>query len=252
MITPTTLGFIWALSQAVAPPLPMPEGEIRTFDGIEFVWCRAGRFTMGTDTGYFDERPARQIHITEGFFIGRYEITQEQWMKVMGENPSTFSDPGLPVDTITHIQAMEFAEKLSEATGARYRLPTEAEWEFACRAGTQTKYSFGDEVEALGDHAWFRENSAETTHVPGEKKPNPWGIYDMHGNVAEWCSDWYVSGYDPDDTTDPKGPDQIRDAVVRGGSWADSPGYLKSSARFRMNFIFARNHIGLRLVREKD
>ena len=252
MLTTCAIGMIWALSQGVAPEAPRPGGFEREFDGMMFVWIPDGRFTMGTDTGYFDERPARKVHITKGFWLGKYEVSQEEWEAVMGANPSTFEGDNLPVETITHTEAIEFCEKLSEKTGAVYRLPTEAEWEYACNAGTHTKYNFGDDKAELGDHAWYDKNSDGTTHPRGTKERSPWYLHDMHGNVAEWCSDWYVAGYDPEDTTDPQGPEQVRDAVIRGGGWSDSAGYLRTGARFRLNFIFARSHIGLRVVREDE
>lgn len=247
------LVFTAAVVAAEATTAPREAGDTATFDGISFVWCPPGTFTMGTDFGYFDERPAREITISKGFWIGQYEITQEQWSEVMGKNPSSnVAGESLPVETVTYLDAKAFAEKLSDDSGAAYRLPTEAEWEYACRAGTTTKYSFGDSGDDADAYAWYRVNSAGGPQSVGEKKPNAWGIYDMHGNVAEWCQDWYQAGYDPDDTVDPQGPEQIRDAVVRGGGWPDSVGYLRSGARYRMNFIFARNHIGLRIVREAE
>ncbi|RPH90712.1 MAG: serine/threonine-protein kinase pkn1, partial [Chroococcales cyanobacterium metabat2.561] len=160
----------------------------------EMVDIPAGKFNMGSNE-YEDEKPIHQV-IVPAFQIGKYPVTQAQYQAVMGNNPSRFSgNPQNPVESVTWFNAQAFCEKLSQLTGKNYRLPTETEWEYACRAGTETLFSFGDDREQLGDYAWFDGNSNNTTHPVGEKQPNPWEIYDMHGNVWEWCADQHHENY---------------------------------------------------------
>jgi formylglycine-generating enzyme required for sulfatase activity len=154
--------------------------------------------------------------------MGVTEVTQAQWKAIMRHNPSKFKGDDLPVENVTWNGAVEFCKRLSHISGKRYRLPTEAEWEYACRAGSQTRYYFGDEPSQLGEHAWYSENSDGKTHPVGQTKPNAFGLYDMHGNVAEWCSDIWDHRYykrspsvDPHNTTGP-----ILFRVFRGGSWS--------------------------------
>jgi formylglycine-generating enzyme required for sulfatase activity len=194
---------------------------------MEFVLIPAGRFMMGDDKEY-SAKPAHRVTITQPFYLGKYEVTQEQWEAVMGNNPSRFKGPKNPVEMVSWQGCQDFMAKLNEkswAGGARFSLPTEAQWEYACRAGTTTQWSFGDDRGKLGDYAWWGGNAAETTHPVGQKKPNAWGLYDMHGNVFEWCADWYRR-YEPGDQTDPVGPDSGDNGdlptgshVLRGGSW---------------------------------
>ena len=158
--------------------------------GIRLKLLPAGTFWMGEDLD------AHKVTLTQPFYLGVYEVTQEQYERVMGKNPSNFKGPQNPVEKVSWDDAVEFCRKLSElpeekAAGRIYRLPTEAEWEYACRAGTTTKYSFGDSESELGEYGWFDKNSDRKTHPVGQKQPNKWGLYDMHGNVWEWCSDWY-------------------------------------------------------------
>ena len=168
---------------------------------LEMVDIPAGKFNMGSNQ-YEDEKPIHEV-IVPAFQIGKYPVTQAQYQAVMGYNPSIaayyplkFSgNPQNPVESISWFNAQAFCENLSQLTGKNYRLPTETEWEYACRAGTETLFSFGDDKDKLGDYAWFRANSNNTTHPVGEKQPNPWGIYDMHGNVWEWCADEYHESY---------------------------------------------------------
>jgi formylglycine-generating enzyme required for sulfatase activity len=167
---------------------------------MEFVLMPAGTFTMGSPASdpnaYDDEKPAHQVTISKPFYMGKYEVTQAQWKAVMGSenNPSYFKGDSLPVDHVSWRDVQEFIQKLNrreeQASGVFCRLPTEAEWEYAARAGTTTLYSFGDDAAELDDYAWYAGNADHTSYPVGQKKPNAWGLYDMHGNVSEWCQDW--------------------------------------------------------------
>jgi len=184
---------------------------------VELKLLPAGTFTWGT------EARSHQVTLTKPFYLGEYEVTNAQWMRVMGSVPSKSQDDDRPVEQVSWKDVMEFCRKLSalpeeRKAGRVYRLPTEAEWEYACRAGTTTRYSFGNEMSRLDEYGWFDGNSDSQTHPVGQKKPNRWGLYDMHGNVWEWCSDW--SGGHPNGAlTDPKGPSSGSSRIIRGGSW---------------------------------
>ncbi len=179
------------------------EAEIRVdlVDGVamELVLIPAGEFLMGSPESEWarrsNEGPQHLVKITKPFYLGKYEVTQEEWEAVMGSNPSRRKGPRRPVVGITWQGCREFIEKLNEQSGdsrLEFRLPFEAEWEYACRAGTTTAWSFGDDPHDLEHYAWFIGNSERQTHPVGQKKPNPWGLYDVHGNVSEWCADCYV------------------------------------------------------------
>ena len=198
--------------------------------GMHFVPIPAGTFTMG------DGEHAHKVTLTQSFHLGQHEVTQEQYEKVMGATPSNFKGPQNPVEKVSWDDAVEFCRKLSElpeekAAGYVYRLPTEAEWEYACRAGTTTEYSFGDSASELGAYAWYDENSGKTTHPVGGKQANPWGLYDMHGNVWEWCQDWY-GDYPSGSVTDPTGAVSGSSRVLRGGSWFNNSDYCLSANRY--------------------
>jgi formylglycine-generating enzyme required for sulfatase activity len=267
--------------------------------GMKFVRIPKGSFMMGsppTEEGSFDEERQHEVTLTKGYYLGVFEVTQAQYERVMGINPSEFQGERIaeripakkhpitgrtiqeeqivpvdssdyPVEQVQWKNAVEFCKKLSELpvekkAGRVYRLPTEAEWEYACRAGSKTAYSFGDSSKLLSDYAWFGENSGikrldsqilwnrlrsnrheyhETimssggsTHPVGGKKPNAWGLYDMHGNVWEWCSDWY-GDYPKDAEIDPVGPVQGDLRVCRGGNWYYVAELCRSSARYAFN-----------------
>ena len=223
---------------------------------LEMVDISASKFNMGSNE-YEDEKPIHEV-IVPAFQIGKYPITQAQYEAVMGNNPSRFSgNPQNPVETVTWFDAQEFCEKLSKLTGKNYRLPTEAEWEYACRAGTETRFSFGDEENELGDYAWFRTNSNNETHPVGEKLPNPWGICDMHGNVWEWCADQHHENY-------VNKPENIKEngsiawadnnitnqssRILRGGSWFHIPVKSRSASREKYDADDGFNDIGFRVV----
>ena len=173
---------------------------------MEFVLILPGSFTMGSDKGQqSDEKPAHKVTLTKPFYLGKFEVTQEQWEKVMGSNPSNFKGPKLPVEQVSWNDCQSFLAKLQEkSNGQKFALPTEAQWEYACRAGSTGDYCFGDGDANLGEYAWYSSNAGNQTHPVGGKKPNAWGLYDMHGNVCEWCND--ASGsYSSGAVSDPMG-----------------------------------------------
>jgi len=195
----------------------------------EMILILASSFLMGSEEddsqAYADERPQHQVTITQSFYIGKYLITQEQYQAVMGNNPSNFKKGGkYPVEYVGWNDAQEFCKRLSDMTGKIYRLPSEAEWEYACRAGTQTNYYYGNDKSQLGEYAWYDKNSNSQTQAVGQKKPNKWGLYDMLGNVWEWCEDDWHDNYKgaPNDgrawiDNDNRSHSEYR--TVRGGSW---------------------------------
>jgi formylglycine-generating enzyme required for sulfatase activity len=189
---------------------------------IELVNIPAGSFMMGDDDGYDDEKPAHRVTL-KAFQMSKYPITQKQYQLVMGSNPSIFkSDENCPVEGVSWYDAMEFCEELSKRIGQKVKLPTEAQWEYACRAGSTGKYCFGDDVSQLRNYAWYNGNSGDEPHPVGEKLANSWGLYDMHGNVCEWCEDvWHenYNGAPTDGSAWLTGGEQHK--RVRGGSWND-------------------------------
>ncbi len=209
----------WGLRAAVTPAEGAPPAELvlDLGDGVtmELVYIKPGKFIMGgerTTDGRFDcvEVPKHEVTLTRGYYLGKYEVTQAQYEAVMGNNPSRSSKgPDFPVDNISEQDAREFCQKLAGMTGQAARLPTEAEWEYAARAGTDTTWSFGDDASKLGEYAWYAGNSDGKSHPVGQKKPNPWGLYDMYGNVYERISDVYNRNYYAlGPKTDPTGPSQ--------------------------------------------
>jgi formylglycine-generating enzyme required for sulfatase activity len=198
----------------------------------------SGKFMMGSPKDEKDredsEGPQREVTISKPFYMGVYAVTQEQYEQVMGKNPSNFKGAENPVENVSWNDAAEFCKKLSQKTGTSVRLPTEAEWEYACRAGSKTRFSYGDDNDYanLGDYAWYGQNSDNKTHPVGQKKPNAFGLYDMHGNVWEWCSDWY-GAYEDKAQTDPTGPASGSARVLRGGGWIYDPQVCRSAYRAR-------------------
>lgn len=205
--------------------------------GMEFVLIPAGEFMMGAPSGEEgredNEGPVHKVTIKEPFYLGKFEVTQDQWRKVMGSNPPGSKGDNYPVGFISWDYVQEFIEKLNEMEGTKkYRLPTEAEWEYACRAGKTTRYYFGDDESKLGDYAWYRENSDSKTHPVGQKNPNPWGLYDMHGNVLEWCQDSWHDNYDSAPSDGSAWEDGNRSyRVIRGGSRHCGTSYCRSAVR---------------------
>ncbi len=219
--------------------------------GMDFVLTRPGEFTMGSSRREpgreGDEGPRHQVRITRGFYMGAHEVTQEQYAEVMERNPSKFSGAQNPVDQVSWNDAVEFCARLSRKEGRTYRLPTEAEWEYTCRAGSTTAYCYGDDPAQLGEYAWYEGTSGEKTHKVGLKQPNAWGLYDVHGNVWEWCQDWY-GDYTRGAGEDPVGAASGVYRVVRGGSWFDYPLAFRSASRGRNSPSVRSDDHGLRVV----
>jgi formylglycine-generating enzyme required for sulfatase activity len=232
--------------------------------GMKLVYIRAGEFMMGSSSNVRrEESPRHKVRITQGFYIGATEVTQEQWKAIMSTTiaqqrdklDSIFSLVGQgeshPVYFISWKEATEFCERLGRAEGRHYRLPTEAEWEYACRAGSGASYSFGDEESLLAEYDWYSENSGRQTQRVGQKRPNAWGLYDMHGNVSEWCRDWYEKNYySTSPVTDPQGPVGGERRVVRGGDWVMTAIAARCASRGSLSPETRDNATGLRVVLE--
>jgi formylglycine-generating enzyme len=249
--------------QTVAP-IPPQKGA-----GQEMVQINGGRFVMG-DKEQVDA-PPHEVTI-DSFMIDKYLVTQEQFQKVMGSNPSRWKGDKNPVEQVRWSDAVKFCNKRSELEGLQvcydleswkcnfeatgYRLPTEAEWEYACRAGTTTAYFFGDSPAKLGDYGWFEKNSGGHPRPVGQKQPNPWGLYDMCGNVWEWCNDFYKVDYYPEaPQSNPRGPENGETKVVRGGAWRFSDENCRSGYRYNespgyADVCFGYDIYGFRCVRK--
>ena len=229
--------------------------ELRNSLGMEFVLIEPGTFEMGspeTESGRFDEEgPVHELTISQPYYLGKTEVTQEQWQAVMGSNPSRFSDCGgnCPVERVSWEDAQEFIAALNRQEGVTvYRLPTEAEWEYAARAGTRTAYSFGDDAAHLGAYAWYGDNTDFEPHPVGQKRPNGWGLHDMHGNVWEWVADRY-GAYPRDAVTDPRGANSGAARVYRGGGWSDTARVCRVAPRLRDSPGYRFFDLGFRLAR---
>ncbi|MDR1947004.1 MAG: formylglycine-generating enzyme family protein [Desulfovibrio sp.] len=211
-----------AAHRAGASSPPARDKGITNSIGMEFALIPAGSFIMGSDA-FDDERPPHEVRIAKPFYLGRYEVTQEQWEAVMEGNPSWFRGRTRPVEQLFWTDAQEFIMRLNRKEGHdRYRLPTEAEWEYAAGAGNGVACPDGD--PARPDRcAWYGGNSGYETHPVGEKEPNAWGLYDMQGNVWEWVQDWYAGNYYAGSpSVDPPGPSSGTLRAKRGGSWSDT------------------------------
>ena len=262
-----------------SPSIPLPKlkatGKTLTNSiGMKLTLIPKGTFMMGappTEPDSSDDETQHVVTLTKDFYLGMYEVTQAEYQKVMGTNPSDFKGDKVaerhpqtgrvvkkvdsanhPVESVSWEDAVAFCKKLSDlpeekAAGRVYRLPTEAEWEHACRAGSTTSYSFGEDRQEVREYAWINSNSGSRTHPVVEKKPNAWGLYDMQGNVWEWCSDWY--GPYPDvPTTDPVGPSTGSFRVRRGGGWYDVATYCRSASRYWPYPSLQSNFLGFRVA----
>ncbi len=253
-------GIIAAILLFVTFPASAGQETHKNSIGMEFVLIPSGSFMMGAhefEKGGKDEKPRHKVTISKAFFIGRYEVTQEQWMAVMGSKPSKFQARKKPVEQVSWDDVQEFIRKLNRKEGTdRYRLPTEAEWEYAARAGSEDAYCYGDDPDAeqLHKYAWYDKNSGRKTKTVGKLKPNAWGLYDMHGNVWEWCQDLYDSEYDSEyyansPSTNPKGPSSGSYRVFRGGSWLNSAWECRSAHRYYYSPDARSYSRGFRLAR---
>jgi formylglycine-generating enzyme required for sulfatase activity len=202
---------------------------------MKLVLVPAGKFVMGSPDGEQDrqpnEGPQRDVIISRPFYMGIYEVTQDQYEAVMGINPSQSKDAAKPVENVSWEDAMDFCKRLSQKTGKTVNLPTEAQWEYACRSGSKTRFSFGDDDKQLIYYAWYESNSGKTTHPVGLKKPNAFGLYDMHGNVCEWCSDWYAGSYVNAQEKDPTRPNSGEYRVQRGGGFCFIARFCRAAIR---------------------
>ena len=216
---------------------------------IKMVQLPGGTFTMGTNRGQSKARPAHKVTVSP-FLISKYEITQGQYVVLMRKNPSlNRGNKRLPVDNVSWYDCQKFIEKLNELEGKEvYRLPTEAEWEYACRAGSDGSYCFGSNEGMLSEYAWYSVNSKKRSHPVGKLKPNAWGIYDMHGNVWEWCLDWY-SKYTTTPQDNPRGAANSKFKIFRGGSFMMSGMQCSSFYRSGTEPKKHGRSIGFRIVR---
>lgn len=228
---------------------------------IKMVSVENGKFKMGSMSEEDDEKPVHTVILSKPFWIAVFETTQKQYQTLMGDNPSRFNDPEKPVDSVSWNDAVIFCERLTEKEKAAgrlpenyiYRLPTEAEWEFACKNGTDNiRFAFGDSQSILPEYAWYSKNSKESTHKAGNKKTNALGIYDVHGNVWEWCLDWYDDSYKKGIVKDPKGPIQGTEKIAKGGSWRSQGHLCRSGYRAFFSPSDTMDYVGFRIVLAKD
>lgn len=227
-------------------------GEVRELTRlkIKFCWCPPGTFQMGSSAdapGHLLNETQFDVTFSNGFWMQQTELTQNQYEQLMGSNPAFFKGPQNPIESLTWTEATEFCRRLSELppekkAGNRFRLPTEAEWEYACRAGSTTDFCYGDDEAGLEEYAWYHKNSGRTTHPVAKKLANAWGLHDMHGNVSEWCQDFY-GAYPRNAVTDPRGPESGDKRVLRGGGWFFVPMYARSA--HRNAYVPSARYVGL-------
>jgi formylglycine-generating enzyme required for sulfatase activity len=240
------------------PSVPKPVALPKTYTnsiGMAFVLIPSGSFMMGSDKAKDsdaenNEMPQHRVTISKPFYMGKYEVTQEQWEAVMGRNRSGYGSDNNPVENVSWDEVQEFIRELNQKEGInRYRLPTEAEWEYAARAGSETRYSFGDDRVQLGRYAWYSYSFGSGTRPVGQRQPNAWGLYDVHGNVLEWVSDWYDADYYlKSSSIDPYGPSSGSYRVIRGGSWFSKAGYCRSAYRGIYSPDYRDYYLGFRLA----
>jgi len=257
------------------PDVPGNQPNVLTNSiGMKLVLIPKGTFMMGSppdEKGSEEDERRHEVTISRDYHLGMHEVTQAQYKKIMGKNPSHFQGDAVaerhpetgrvvkdvdsanhPVEQVSWEDAVEFCQRLSalpeeKKAGRVYRLPSEAEWEYACRAGSQMAYSFGSDEKSLVNFGWCGPNSKGMTHAVGLKKANAWGLYDMHGNVFEWCADWY-GVYPKGSATDPRGPEDGSIRVSRGGCWFNDAVYCRSADRLRFDPSFRSNFLGFRVA----
>jgi len=257
------------------PDVPGNQPKVLTNSiDMKLVLISKGTFMMGSppdEKGSEEDERRHEVTISRDYHLGMHEVTQAQYKKIMGKNPSHFQGDAVaerhpetnrvvkdvdsanhPVEQVSWEDAVEFCQRLSalpeeKKAGRVYRLPSEAEWEYACRAGSQMAYSFGSDEKSLVNFGWYDSNSKGMTHAVGLKKANAWGLYDMHGNVFEWCADWYGE-YPKGSATDPRGPEVGSRRVDRGGCWYFDAVYCRSAGRFRRGPSFRDDFLGFRVA----
>jgi eukaryotic-like serine/threonine-protein kinase len=257
----------------IPPPLAASPAILTNTLGMKLALIPAGKFLMGSDSSdreaYDNEEPRHRVQITKPFYLGVYPVTQAEYRALTGQSPSFFKGADdLPVEQVSWFDAVAFCNQLSMKEGLRpcydsrgaaiangdgYRLPTEAEWEYACRARSATRYSFGHDPDTLGNHAWFNKNSDKKTHPVGRKQANAFGLYDMHGNVCEWCSDLFDNYYyGQSQVDDPCGPSDGSHRVIRGGGWINVAEDCRAAFRFRSTPTGTSTNLGFRVARVRS
>ncbi|MCI5131371.1 MAG: formylglycine-generating enzyme family protein [Candidatus Electrothrix sp. EH2] len=230
------------------PPSPARQGDVMidSLTGMKLVYVPEGCFRMGSNEIGDDEKPVHKVCV-DAFWMGKYEVTQGQWRNILRTNPAHFQKGNrYPMEQVSWWDVQKFIAELNNKTGKQYRLPTEAEWEYACRANSAGKYCGGYTADVL---AWSWENSGKSTHSVGEKQANGFGLHDMSGNVWEWCADWYATDYyrtSPPDN--PTGPSSGSYRVIRGGGWDCIPGFMRSAFRYGSLPEYRGSILGFRLV----
>ncbi len=241
------MGVLSGCGRQTGPSQPVGTQVLKTACGMDMVSIPPGQFIMGSNEGPIDTKPAHPVRV-DGFLMDQYEVTQEVYQRVLGANPSRRKNPRNPVEQVTWSAAVKFCNARSVREGLKpcydtntwacdfsasgYRLPTEAEWEYACRSGSTTAFYFGDNPQELKSFAWFEGNSQLKPHPAAQRKPNAWGLYDMAGNVWEWCNDFYGAKYYRESPQDnPRGPKQGEKRVLRGGAWSSRAANCASWAR---------------------
>jgi formylglycine-generating enzyme required for sulfatase activity len=241
-------------------------GQLRDANGLKLVWIPPGDFTMGSpkdEKDRSDDEGPVNVKLTRGFWLGQHEVTQAEWQRVMQTTPWSSKDhvkegDDYPATYLSWDDAMKYCEKLTEQErsarrlppGWRYTLPTEAQWEYACRAGSRSRFSFGDDESELGEYAWFTKNADDAgekyAHLVDQKKANSWGLYDMHGNVWEWCRDVYAEKLPGSD--DPEVSTGGSDRVRRGGNWSSAAWLCRSAFRYKLTSVHRGSYLGFRLA----
>ena len=266
---PFTAAATEIVSTTLIVDIPLLHDAVYDATPMEMVLVTPGKFAMGSlsfERGReTDEAPVHEVEITKPFFMSRYEVTQAQWEVLMNDNPARYKGANLPVEQVSWSDCQEFIEVMNGLGQGTFRLPAEAEWEYACRAQTTTRYSFGDALDCsdlkiycaqMDPYMWWKGNDTYNRTTSGTKAvstklPNPWGLYDMHGNVAEWCQDLY-GDYPMEAQSDPQGATKGSKRVIRGGSWTSYAEDCRSAARDSLSYKSKKNNIGFRLVREVE